>query len=651
MPSVATSFFLPPTGAALPGVAPRTTPTAAAAFGVALANAVPTVAVDAAPPAATVPLAGFATPATLTVLNDIAMPSVAAPTPPTHPAPVAPALPQVEASPPPMIAPAPSKPTIATELSPDPQSAILVVGTPNIPTQNIATATEVLPTPASPKFVKTLPAILIAAPLAAAPPANAAEGEAAPARQRPTAPIAAATGAPTVAVPATTAAAIDTMQAPTPQAPTARIADEVETPRKLPRAEPPEPEAPVPDAAPPIMPAPAAAAIVVSAATFTVTAPAKLPADEAPADGPIAPDPVTATTDVQVQVQVQPEKTSTRQPHPVFLRTQEPRATNGKADDPGLLPAQEHGGALAQVAPVLPITTPAPTTQMDETAESRRKIDEPEAMAVAIEPTPNLPIAPTVSQPTPLPLEPVTQSPAAEHETAAKARAQAITAAAGPPLAPEPAPVTDKSAPGEVATRLPATAEPRTAAAEVAPAPAPGVPAPPPVPGPALLTPAPQFAAAVAPAPREAGTVAAEPGRIGREMGVIIARHAATGGGETITVRLDPQDMGRIDVTLSFDDDGRLRAVVAADNPAALDLLRRDSADLNRALVDAGVRADPQSLRFDTRSGGDEQATSGQSGQRRGEARAGFPDASPADLPDEPDHRPRAASGRIDMMA
>jgi hypothetical protein len=648
MPSVATSFFMPPGGPALPGVAPSLAQNTAAAFGVALANAAPAVAVDAAPPIATVPLAGFATPATLTVLNDIAMPSLAVPTPPTHPAPVAPALPQVEASSPAMIAAAPSRSTPATGLSPDPQPAILVVGVSKNAPKNIATATEALPTPASPNSVKTLPAILVVVPLAAARPAKAAEGEAAPARQTPPAPIAATTGAPTVAVPATMAAAVDTMQAPIPEAPTARTADEMETPRKLPRAEPPEAETPVPDAAPPIIPTPAAAPIVVAAATPAVTAPAKLPASETPVEDPIAPDRVTATTDVQAQ----PKQVPIGQPHPVFLRTQEPRATNDDADDPRLLPAQEHGAAFAQVAPALAIATPAAPIQKDETAGSGRKIDKPEAMAVAIETASDLPIAATVPQPAPLALEPVTQAPAAEHHTAKKARAQALVAAAGPPLALAPAPVTDKPAPLEFATRVPAPAEPRNVAAEVVPAPAPGTPAAPPVPGPALLTPAPQITAAPPlPASREAGTVAAEPGRIGREMGVIIARHAATGGGETITVRLDPQDMGRIDVTLSFDDGGRLRAVVAADNPAALDLLRRDSADLNRALVDAGVRADQQSLRFDTRSGGGEQAASGQSGQRREQVRTSFTDAGPAELPDEPDHRPRAASGRIDMMA
>lgn len=42
---------------------------------------------------------------------------------------------------------------------------------------------------------------------------------------------------------------------------------------------------------------------------------------------------------------------------------------------------------------------------------------------------------------------------------------------------------------------------------------------------------------------------------------------------------------------------------MSAESPAALEMLRRESGDLSRALADAGVRSDSQSLRFDTRSG------------------------------------------------
>src|SRR3546814_8125142 len=54
---------------------------------------------------------------------------------------------------------------------------------------------------------------------------------------------------------------------------------------------------------------------------------------------------------------------------------------------------------------------------------------------------------------------------------------------------------------------------------------------------------------------------------------------------------------------MRFGEDGRLRAVIAADNPHTFDLMRRDADTLTRALADAGIKADPQDLRFDLRQG------------------------------------------------
>jgi len=169
-------------------------------------------------------------------------------------------------------------------------------------------------------------------------------------------------------------------------------------------------------------------------------------------------------------------------------------------------------------------------------------------------------------------------------------------------------------------------------------------------------------AAAIAPSPSPAApaaathqpSVTAQPGRIGHEMGVEIARRV-TAGGHELTVRMNPADMGRIEVRMAFDDGGTLRASVAAERPAALDLLRRDSADLHRALSDAGVRADAQSFRFDTRGGSGDQF-----GQRQGQHQhqqdggrhngahrfyAGDPAA------DQPIFRALRTSGRVDLMA
>lgn len=166
--------------------------------------------------------------------------------------------------------------------------------------------------------------------------------------------------------------------------------------------------------------------------------------------------------------------------------------------------------------------------------------------------------------------------------------------------------------------------------------------------------------AAARPSAADIGTITAQPGRIGQELGIAIAHHvanAATGGGDTITLRLNPVNMGRIEVKLSFDDRGTLRAVVSADNPAALDMLRRDSADLGRALTDAGVRADTQTLRFDTRAGSGQ--TGGQSAGQGGDTgqpwqRQNRPtsDTAPGAAEDMTEaYRPLRTRGRVDMVA
>lgn len=138
----------------------------------------------------------------------------------------------------------------------------------------------------------------------------------------------------------------------------------------------------------------------------------------------------------------------------------------------------------------------------------------------------------------------------------------------------------------------------------------------------------------------------ARPGQIGREMGVEIARQI-TAGKEELCVRLDPAELGRIDVRMSFERDGGLRAVVTAESSIALDMLRRDAGDLTRALVDAGVRADAGSFRFDGRSG------DGQRGQSQAEQGGGERGRGHASTPDEeiPQYRRLATSGRVDMMA
>lgn len=151
----------------------------------------------------------------------------------------------------------------------------------------------------------------------------------------------------------------------------------------------------------------------------------------------------------------------------------------------------------------------------------------------------------------------------------------------------------------------------------------------------------------------QSATVSVQQGQFGNDIGVEIAR-ALDKGGEDLLIRLDPRHMGRIDVRLSFDHDGVLRAVLSADSASSLDMLRRESTDLNRALADAGVRSDGQSLRFDSRSGG--QGGQRWQGEQQGQQQAGLQSRG-GGLPDgfggsdDPIYRSLRSSGHVDLMA
>lgn len=154
----------------------------------------------------------------------------------------------------------------------------------------------------------------------------------------------------------------------------------------------------------------------------------------------------------------------------------------------------------------------------------------------------------------------------------------------------------------------------------------------------------------VAPTTNLPGVVSAKAGHMGREMGVEIARRIKEGKQE-IMLRLDPAEMGRVEVRMSFDGDGRLRAVVSADNPAALDILRRDAGDLTRSLSDSGLRTDAQSFKFDAR-GGEQGQQPWHRQQAAGSDHRAKSDASAfPTVEDEPIYRRLRESGRVDMMA
>ena len=90
---------------------------------------------------------------------------------------------------------------------------------------------------------------------------------------------------------------------------------------------------------------------------------------------------------------------------------------------------------------------------------------------------------------------------------------------------------------------------------------------------------------------------------------------AVSDGQTTVTVQLDPEHLGRVEVTLEMQD-GRLTAMIAAERPATLDLLQKDARLIERALTQGGMQVQPDGLQFSLREGGNQQWAQADQGRR-----------------------------------
>src|SRR5689334_1439583 len=79
----------------------------------------------------------------------------------------------------------------------------------------------------------------------------------------------------------------------------------------------------------------------------------------------------------------------------------------------------------------------------------------------------------------------------------------------------------------------------------------------------------------------------------------IVAR--AEAGEKKFEIRLDPPELGRIEVQLNVDGSGRATSHLIVDRADTLDLLRRDAPALERALQSAGLTTDDGALQFSLR--------------------------------------------------
>ena len=75
----------------------------------------------------------------------------------------------------------------------------------------------------------------------------------------------------------------------------------------------------------------------------------------------------------------------------------------------------------------------------------------------------------------------------------------------------------------------------------------------------------------------------------------------ADAGRNHFEIRLDPPDLGRINVKLHVDNDGNVTTHLVVDRAETLDLLKRDAASLERALQQAGLKTSDHGLDFSLR--------------------------------------------------
>ncbi len=99
------------------------------------------------------------------------------------------------------------------------------------------------------------------------------------------------------------------------------------------------------------------------------------------------------------------------------------------------------------------------------------------------------------------------------------------------------------------------------------------------------------------------GGRSASAGAVPQQVAVTI-RRAVVAGTDRMTLHLKPAELGRVDVSLEFGQDGRLKASIQVEKPQTLELLQRDGRALERALQDAGFKTDSGGLNFSLKGDG-----------------------------------------------
>ncbi|MCW5721418.1 MAG: flagellar hook-length control protein FliK [Devosia sp.] len=105
------------------------------------------------------------------------------------------------------------------------------------------------------------------------------------------------------------------------------------------------------------------------------------------------------------------------------------------------------------------------------------------------------------------------------------------------------------------------------------------------------------------------------------------------GGNSRFQIRLDPPELGRIDVKLDIDSNGQVHARLTVEKAETLDLMQRDQRALERALQQAGLDANKTNLEFSLKQNPFAGDQNERSGRDSGTADLGEGSGDDADTP------------------
>lgn len=105
-------------------------------------------------------------------------------------------------------------------------------------------------------------------------------------------------------------------------------------------------------------------------------------------------------------------------------------------------------------------------------------------------------------------------------------------------------------------------------------------------------------AAPAAPAQTHASSSGAALSPAAQIAPAIVSLATTSSGTQQLTVRLDPEELGRVEIRIEQPKDGAAQVTIIADRPETLNLLLRDQPQLQHALDQAGIPAEGRAVTF-----------------------------------------------------